>query len=133
MKAHYAPTKQDDSSANAILIFLGIIGATIVLILGYMSIAAIAEANAAKASAFYADCQDELAQATYNRIGDWDIDPVCFQAALGRPTRSDHATAVKAALLPTADAEYLETQYLNQTRRHAPESWNPLGIPMYLD
>lgn len=133
MNAHCAPANQDNSLSTAILIFFGIFGATIILVLGYMSIAAQAEANATKDSAFYAECQHELSKATYDRIGDWHIDPVCFQAAIGRPAPSKHATAIKAALLPTTDAEYLETQYLNQTRRHAPDSWNPLGIPMYLD
>lgn len=135
MNAHWAPAKQDDSIPKGILIVLGVFLATIILMLGYLSIAARAEVNAAKNSHFYAQCQQELATATYGRIGDWHIDPVCFHAAIGqaRHAHSKHATAIKAALLPTADAEYLETQYLNQTRRHAPESWNPLGIPMYLD
>ena len=131
MATPYAPAKQDNSLSNATLIFFGILSATIILVPGYMSMAAQAEANAAEGSAFYAQCQDELANATYGRIGAWDIDLVCFKASRGRPTLSDHATVIKAAMLPEADERYIETQYLNQTRRHAPESWNPLGIPMY--
>lgn len=137
MATQHAPTCQDPMSATFAKIFMGIviaIAAAAIPTLAYLTIASLSEQSATKKSAFYADCRQELAAATYDRITGYHIDPVCYGAALGQPWYgAKHATAIKAALRPAADGDYLENQYLNQTHRSAPDSWNPLNIPMYFN
>ena len=136
MAAQHAPACQDPISGITAKIFISIViafAAVAIPLLGYLTIASLSEQPAARNLAFYADCQQELA-ATYDRITGHDINAVCYGAAIGQPWYGlDHATRIKSALKPAADGHYLENQYLNQTRRHAPDSWNPLNIPMYLN
>ena len=115
------------------LVNLGIFIASVIDVIGYLAAINQSEENAVKATGFYHQCQQELAAATYDRVSTWSIEKVCYAATLGHHTSRSpkHAALIAGALRPESEQEHIEAAYLNPTRRHAEQSWNPLRIPMH--